>query len=285
MPISQFKNPGDTVTNGEYNALVNFANGLETTINTIQTQLTASQALNNRLLATWVSGLSVNVAGGVLRRVSDGVLLTIAPFSAAIGANLANRWLWIRPDGGWSLSAKRPREGYIIAQVTTNATQVTSLVDRRSFGFEIIQQPERKILHAVKNGSTQSITSGGSYQTIRGFQLESADGVNENSLLDLVTGNITIPTTAEYNLFTRVQITSPSAADLSAKLSLFVGAVELRILEEKDLGGTTRITLSGIYEGTLTAGNVITLRASVGTGSGLLIPANANTEVVLKVYG
>lgn len=285
MPISQFKNPGDTVTNTEYNALVNFTNALETSINALQGQLTATQALNNRLLATWTTGLTVNVAGGVLRRVSDGALLTIAPFSVPVGASLSNRWLWVKPDGGWVLSAKRPREGYIIAQVTTNTTQVTSLVDRRSMGFEITQQPERKILHAIKNATQQAITSGGAYQTVTGFQLESTDGINDAGLLDLVTGNITVPVTAEYNLFARVQITSPSNANLSAKLSLFVGATELRILEEKDLGGTTRITLSGTFEGTLNQGSIISLRTSVGSGTGLLIPANANTEIVLKVYG
>jgi hypothetical protein len=286
MPIiSQFKNPGDSVASTEYNAVVNALNTTYDQLVALQASFTADQALRNRLLATWVNGLNVNVAGGVLRKVSDGQLITIAPFSVAIPASVTNRWLSITPTGTAVVSIKRPRDGYPIAQVTTNATQVASLVDRRSYSFEIDQTPERKILHAVKNASQQAITSGGSFQVVTGFQLESADGVNFNNVMDLATGIITVPTTAEYNLFTRVQITTPSATNLSAKLSFFVNGVEVRILEEKDLGGTLRITLSGIFEGTLNAGDLVTLRVSVGSGTGLVIPANNNSEVVLKVYG
>jgi hypothetical protein len=286
MPISQFKNPGDTVTSGEYNALVQFANSLETRINTLNTSLTNTQGLNNRLLATDGGGLSVTVAGGTLRRVSDGTLLVIAPFSISIPSGVSNRWIWIKPDGTSVLSAKRPREGYIIAQVSTSVTAVTSLIDRRSFSFEITQLPERKIVHAVK---LNALSIGvGAIETLRGFTLESLDGVNgygitATPILDLATGNMAITQTAEYSMFVRAQVLGGSNLG-SGKLMLYSGSTELRILEEKEVA-QNRITLSGYFEGTLDAGTTVTSRVQINSGTGLSIPANSNTEIIMKVYG
>jgi hypothetical protein len=284
--ITQFKQNGESVLPAEYNELIAAINSLNNQIGVLSNSLNQNQASANRFSATGVpTSLNVNVIGGVLRRVADGVLLNIPNTAVAVPPNVTNHWICVNRTGVFSVTAKRIRESYAVAQVTSNATGVTSLIDRRSQGFEIDTTPLRKVVQAVKSAVSQTIFSGGAYQTISGFRLESADGLNEGSILDLANGTILMPFTGEGVIFARVQITSPSVTNLSAKLALFVGATELRILEEKDLGGTTRITLSGTYEGNFNQGDLISLRVGVGSGSGLIIPSNNNTEIIFKVYG
>lgn len=284
--ITQFKQNGESVLPAEYNELIAAINSLNNQIGVLSNSLNQNQALANRFSATGVpTSLNVNIVGGILRRVADGVLLNIPNTAVAVPPNITDHWICINRVGAFSVTPKRIRESYAVAQVTSTATGVTSLIDRRSQGFEITTTPLRKIVQAVKNASSQSVSSGGAYQTVTGFRLEVEDGLNEGSILNLTNGTITMPFTGEGILFARVQITSPITANLSAKLALFVGATELRILEEKDLGGTTRITLSGTYEGSFNQGDVLSLRVGVGSGSGLVIPSNNNTEIIFKVYG
>jgi hypothetical protein len=284
--ITQFKQNGESVLPAEYNELIAAVNSLNNQIGILSNSLNQNQALANRFSSTGVpTSLNVNVIGGVLRRVSDGVLLNIPNTAVSVPPNVTNHWVCVNRTGAFSVTPKRIRESYAVAQVTSNATGVTSLIDRRSQGFEIDTTPLRKVVQAVKSAVAQSISSGGAYQTITGFRLEASDGLNEGSILDLTNGTIIMPFTGEGIVFARVQVTSPSVTNLSAKLALFVGATELRILEEKDLGGTTRITLSGTYEGNFNQGDVISLRVGVGSGSGLIVPSNNNTEIIFKVYG
>jgi len=283
--ITQFKQNGQSVSPAEYNELVAGINTVYNQAQSLLTNFNQLQALSNRFLAIPGTGLNVTIPGGVLRRQADGSLLTLGNLSVPVSANITNQWITILSNGTPTVSVKRPRECYPVAQVTTNATGVTSLTDRRSLGFEIAVVPLRKVIHAVKN-TVQNIMSGGAYQTVTSFKLEAADGLNENGILNLATGIITIPMTLEYQLFTRVQVTTTTNANLSSKIGLFVGSTELRILDERDVsGGATRVTLSGEFEGQLTQGDQVSVRVSVGLGSNLTIPANNNTEIILKAYG
>jgi hypothetical protein len=278
MPLLNIGNKvtNDSVPPAEYNLIIAAINSISDSLDVQILKLNNVQSKTNSFLPTIGSGLSVNVAGGVIKRVSDGILLNIAPQVLFVPASVTNRWCWLDRNGVAQTGLTLPAESYELCQVTTSASVVSSITDMRSNSFELKQRQLRTIVKLVKNGVLAIATTG---TTINGWVVPSDGGVNENTVMNLTTGIFTPTVTTQYRITTRVQIANTSRGD-SGKLSLFVGGTELRILDT-----TERSIMQGVYQGSLSANSTVFLQATSGSGSPGSILSNNNTELLIEMLG
>lgn len=281
---NQFKPPNSIVTNTEYQEVINNINYLDERSTLALDRLDILNAKADAFKPTAGSGLAVAIAPGTLKRVSDGDLLNYAGGTVFVAPNATNHYVYIDRTGVAVSSATPPIESYDIGRVSSNATVITSIVDTRSNAFEIKQRQFRRVVQANKN-TLQNIPGGGAFSVIGDWQTSQAWQYNEGGNLS-GTGYFTIPKTTQYKIFARVFLEATAPTDLSAKLSLFVGAVELRILEEKPTNTSAlRTTLSGWHQDTFTAADQMTLRVAVGSGSNVRAPATVNSEWIIEQLG
>jgi hypothetical protein len=280
MPIiTQTKQNGDEVSATEYLALIQGINDTYDSLQTAIANLNIIQTKTNGLLPTQGSGFLVNVASGILKRVATDTLINYAGGSIAVGANATTK-IFINASGVLSATTGvLPYEYYLIAEVVSGATTITSITDRRSLSFEIKQRDLRKVVHATKSGN-QALNN--TYAAITGWSTSfSTDGLNESSRFTTTTGVYLPPETAYHEIFCRVEIGSPSGFDLVNKLGLFINGVESRTLD-KDFSSSSgsSVILQGMFYGDITANQPVTVRANLDSGTSTIL-GNNNTELII----
>lgn len=268
------KATNDIVSPAEFNSIVNAINNIKDLLDLEIADINVIQAKTNAFKPVKGTGLSIDILGGVLKRVSDGQVLNIAAQTLFVPSSSTNRWAWIDRNGVAAHGTTLPSECYDLCQFTSDLTSVTSIIDARSPSYEIKQRQTREVLKIVKNGVLTTTTAG---VNISGMVVPS-DGINEGSMFNLSTGVLTIPKTTKYDIFVRCRISDASRND-AGKLSLYVGATEIRILDT-----ATKSILQGNYSGTFNAGDQVTFKVFSVGGNGQILGDN-NTEIIVKMLG
>ena len=285
MALTFFYSFGDPMPPDQMNTIIAEINNNGALIATAIANITAIQAKTNAFAPTLGSGLSINVKGGLLKRVSDGTLLNIADQTVFVSPSVTNQYLYIDNTGVGRVSATLPRESYDVGLYTSNATNVNSITDTRSNAYEIKQRQNRRIIQANKTTPIQSVPGDGVSRVISGWRTDQSWQINEGGVL-AGTGVITIARKTEYTLFARAALESATATNLSAKLSLYVNNVEVRILDAQPSNTSALLCiLQGTHTDIFNVGDLVDLRINLGSGTGVNINANNNTELIVSMLG
>lgn len=288
-------NAGDDVPNTDWNAAINYLLALGQPIEDVQLS-SASTEIKQRFTAladsfkvsavALNSNLQLNYTGGVMKVQPYGITAIVNAGTLTAPANGIS-WVYCL-NGAVAITPVQtdpPQAGFLMARITSGATAVTAVADHRSLYREQANW-DKRILLARKSGTT-NLTVGGVALGIPGW----STSINEGGQLNTGSGEFTLAQAmTDLRIDASCLIIADTPSTLTAKMSLYSGTTELKILSEISTVSSilaNRILLTGWFETgkgeVIPAGTKLTLQISLREGgSNCRIEGNRNTEWCIK---
>lgn len=286
---------GDDVLNTDWNAAINYLLALGQPIEDDRLssvpgnlkQRFAALADSFKVSATAIgSTLALSYTGGIIKQAETGIIAIVnagtltAPASGVSWVYCLNGAVAITP-----VQTDPTLDGFLMAKVTATTTAVTTVDDMRSL-YREARDYDRRIIIANKS-TTTNLTVGGVPLGIPGWSTSR----NVGGLLNTSSGEITLTQAmTDIRIDASCLIVCDTPATLTAKLSLYAGSTELKVLAEISSVSSVlanRISLSGWFETnkgeSIASGAKLTLQVTLregGTNSRIL--ADRNTQFMMR---
>lgn len=275
--LNDVANSGDKVSHLWVNAVASKFTEVFNYIQDLLIRVSALEAKLTEISLTQGAGRIVNYSGGKIL-MPDGFDYTIAPGTVTVPDN-ATSLIGVALTYPPTIVAGTDRVPVIYklgeAIAASNAITNLSLVPRQRF----VSEPQTW-LRATKSG-TLTLTANGVSGGVAGWteQIDFAAAFNNSS------GVFTVPFTDYYEIKAKSVIISDTASSMKAKMWLAVGSTEIAILGEVSVvvpNNAFRVEFNGWFEGSLTAGQNLTLQVQVDAGTNARILGDANTQIIVR---